>query len=228
MKKIIALLVCAVLMLCVFPVSVFAEDDPVGDVEPTVEAVDTLPTVEENATEGEISVDTATPETSSEKIVEYIKTYFEEISVVFTLIMTAFYQARKHKLLNRSIGTLNNNAVDVARNSDASIQKALADMKGMADAVAEYKMEFATMLAEVRESAEEKRKIEEALDETLSFIKAAKLANVELGNEVAELLVLANIPNSKKEELYSRHMAAVGAIAEAETEVIAHDHGTAE
>ena len=42
------------------------------------------------------------------------------------------------------------------------------------------------------------------------------LANVELANEVAELLVLANIPNSKKEELYSRHLAAVGAIAEAE------------
>ena len=101
-------------------------------------------------------------------------------------------------------------------------------MKDMADVVANYKADFAALLEEVRENAEEKRRIEEALDETLAFIKAAKLANVELGNEVAELLVLANIPNSKKEELYSRHMAAVGAIAEAETEVISHDHGNAE
>ena len=221
MKKLIALFACVVLMLCVCPISAFAEGEP-------IEAVDTLPTVEENVTEGVISADTAMPETSAEKIVEYIKTYFEEISVVITLIMTAFYQARKHKLLNRSIGTLNNNAVDMAKNSDASIQKALADMKDMADVVANYKADFAALLEEVRENAEEKRRIEEALNDTLAFIKAAKRANVELGNEVAELLVLANIPNSKKEELYSRHMAAVGAIAEAETEVISHDNGNAE
>jgi hypothetical protein len=49
---------------------------------------------------------------------------------------------------------------------------------------------------------------------------------MELANEVAELLVLANIPNSKKEELYSRHLAAVGAIAEAEkTEVTINEDG---
>ena len=221
MKKLIALFACVVLMLCVCPISAFAEGEP-------IEAVDTLPSVEENATEGVISADTAMSETSSEKIVEYIKEHFEEVSVIVSIVVMSIYDARKRKLLNRSVGMLNNNAVDVARNSDASIQKALADMKGMADAVAEYKTEFATMLAEVRESAEEKRRLEEALDETLSYIKAAKLANVELGNEVAELLVLANIPNSKKEELYSRHMAAVGAIAEAETEVISHDHGNAE
>ena len=50
----------------------------------------------------------------------------------------------------------------------------------------------------------------------MNYIKASKLANVELANELAELLVLANIPNSKKDELYSRHIAAVAAISDAE------------
>jgi hypothetical protein len=60
----------------------------------------------------------------------------------------------------------------------------------------------------------------------MTYIKTAKLANVEFANELAELLVLANIPNSKKDELYSRHIAAVGAIAEAEkTEVTTNDGG---
>lgn len=229
MKKTIAWIMCIVMMLCVLPISVFAEGEIPADTVAITEAVDTLPTTEEIATESVISGDTEVQMTSAEKVVEYIKTYFEEISVILTLIMTAFYQARKHKLLNRSVGTLNNNAIDVARNSDESIKKALSDMREMADAVAEYRNDFINMLEEVRESAEEKRKVEEALDETLSFIKAAKLANVELGNEVAELLVLANIPNAKKEELYSRHLAAVGAITDAEaTEVTAHDHGNAE
>jgi hypothetical protein len=225
MKKFIAIC-CTVLLLCAFPITAFAEGDSVAVDEPIADEVVTTPTAEETPTEGEISANTAIEETSAEKIVSYIKAHFEEISVVVSIIFMIFYEVRKHKLLNRSVGTLNNNAVDVARNSDASIQKALADMNGMVDVVAAYRNDFLAMLEEVRENADEKRKIEEALDETLSFINAAKLANVELGNEVAELLVLANIPNAKKSELYARHVAAVGAITEAEhTEVNTHDHG---
>lgn len=229
MKKIFALLVCMVLMLCAFPVSVFAEDDSVGEVEPTVEEVDTLATVEENATEGEFSADTATPETSADKIVRYVLDNYKDISVIVTLLCSIVYQIRKHKLLNRSIGTLNNNAVDMARNSDASIKKALAAMKDMTDIVAGYRDEFASMLADVRATAEEKHRLENALNETLAYLKAAKLANVELGNEIAELIILANIPNSKKDKFYSRHIAAVSAIDDAEkTEVPSHDRGKEE
>ena len=89
-----------------------------------------------------------------------------------------------------------------------------------------YKEVIENLLAEYRTSAEDKQKLEQALAEFHTHLKTAKLANVELANEVAELLVLANIPNSKKEELYSRHLAAVGAIADAEkTEVISDDNG---
>ena len=225
MKKFIAIITC-VAMLGALPITVHAEDEIPADAVEIVVEEGTYTTEAENAVDGDISIDEAISETTSEKVVSYIKTYFEEISVIVSILCMIFYEVRKHKFLNKSIGVLNNNAVDVAKNSDASIQKALADMREMASSVAEYRNDFIAMLEEVRENAEEKRKVEEALDETLSFIKAAKLANVELGNEVAELLVLANIPNSKKEELYSRHMAAVGAISDAETEVIPHVAGT--
>ena len=82
--------------------------------------------------------------------------------------------------------------------------------------VDKYKDEIITLLAEIRQTDDEKKKLETALAEVENYLKTAKLANTELANEVAELLVLANIPNSKKEELYSRHRAAVAAIDAAE------------
>jgi hypothetical protein len=72
----------------------------------------------------------------------------------------------------------------------------------------------------VRANEEEKHKLATTLATVKKYLETAKAANLELSNEVAELLVLANIPNSKKEELYSRHRAAVDAIAAVEkTEV---------
>ena len=80
----------------------------------------------------------------------------------------------------------------------------------------EYKAEFETVLKEIRKSAEEKKCLEDTLAHVETFLKTAKLATLELSNEVAELLVLANIPNSKKEELYARHKQAVQDLEEAE------------
>ena len=56
-------------------------------------------------------------------------------------------------------------------------------------------------------------------------METSKAANIELSNEVAELLVLANIPNSKKEELYSRHRAVVDAITTTEVSEVNEDDG---
>jgi hypothetical protein len=50
------------------------------------------------------------------------------------------------------------------------------------------------------------------LAEVNTHLQTSKAANIEFANELAELLVLANIPNSKKDELYTRHRAAVDAI----------------
>ena len=209
MKKILAFIVCTVLLVCAFPISAFAEGESVQPVEETVVEVDT------STTESE----TATLDITTEDIVAYIKAHFEEISVVLTLILTLFYNIRKHKLLNKSINVTNLNAITVAENSDLAITNAMAMIEG-------YKKEFTELLNEYRVSEEEKQNLKQTLNEAMTYIKAAKLANVEFSNELAELLVLANIPNAKKDELYSRHIAAVGAIAEAEkTEVNTDDGG---
>lgn len=207
MKRILAIVICAILLTCVLPVATFAEGDSLDVIEQGDTVTESLPTAEEVATE-----DT---ETTADLVLDYAKEHFEEISVIITLISMVFYQMRKHSLLNKTIGTLNNNAVTIAENSKTEIQS-----------VTGYKANIESLLAEFRANAEEKQKLEKTLAEVQTFLKTAKLANVELANEVAELLVLANIPNSKKEELYSRHLAAVGAIADAEkTEVIADDNG---
>ena len=222
MKKILAFIVCTVLLICAFPLTAFAEGDPVDSIETSVEEVDTSPTEEENASEEEISGEEAMPGITTEDIVAYIKAHFEEISVVLTLIGTLFYNIRKHKLLNKSISATNLNAITVAENSELTMKETLAIIEG-------YKTEFSNLLNEYRASEEEKQKLVQTLNKAMTYIKTARIANEEFANELAELLVLANIPNSKKDEFYSRHIAkiaALHAIEEAEhTEVIASDGG---
>jgi chromosome segregation ATPase len=144
--------------------------------------------------------------------------------------------------MNSSIGVLNNNAVTVAQNSAKAIEDVMAEASKIAensstaikDVLAEaieianvvkgYKDEVAALLEDIRKSAEEKQNLEETLHSVKAFLSTSKLATLELSNEIADLLVLANIPNSKKEELYSRHRAAVDAISTAEkTEEIKDD-----
>jgi hypothetical protein len=219
MKKILAIFIC-IFLVCTLPIVAFAEE-----VSDTVDAVVTeTPTVD---TEGDITGEESTPEaetapepspeeytqTTSEMVVEYIKMHLEELSVIVTLLLTIFYNVRKHKVLNKSIGVMNNNAIAVAENSKASMDEVRSDVGDMSLVVGSYRDEIVALLAEIRNNAEEKKKLEELLEEVHTHLKASKLANVEFANELAELLVLANIPNSKKDELYARHRAAVDAIS---------------
>ena len=208
MKKIFAFVMCAMMLICVIPIVSFAE----------AEAADAIV---QDTTVADDDIRTMT-----DQVLGYVQEHLEEISVIITLILTVLYQVLKHGSLNKSIGTLNNNAVKVAENSKVSIDEALGKMGNMSDAVTEYKEQIKELLDEFRATAEEKQKLERALAETQKFIQTAKLANIEFANELAELLVLANIPPSKKEELYARHRKSVEAIADAEnTEVITNDNG---
>lgn len=208
MKKLFAFFMCAMMLICVIPIVSFAE----------AEAADAI-VQETTVADDDIR-------TMTDQVLGYVQEHLEEISVIITLILTVLYQVLKHGSLNKSIGTLNNNAVKVAENSKVSINEALGKMGNMSDAVIEYKEKINELLDEFRATAEEKKKLENALAETQKFIKTAKLANIEFANELAELLVLANIPPSKKEELYARHRKSVEAIADAEnTEVITNDNG---
>lgn len=197
MKRIFAFVICAVLLLCVCPVVAFAEGEAVVQ-EPTL----------------------------TDKIVAYVKDHVEEISVICSIIFYSIYDRKKQKANYNAIATVNNNAVTVSEDNKTAINDAKAEMKEVKAAVVGYKEEIEKLLAAFKVSEEDKKKLEAKLDEVNNHLKTAKLANMELANEVAELLVLANIPNSKKEELYSRHLAAVGAISEAEhTEVIINENG---
>lgn len=216
MKKIIVFILCALLVFAM-PVVAYAEG---------AEAVEENVAPEtEIATESEISPSTAEKIATewdhlknlfSENAKEWILAHLEEISVVITLIMTAFYNMRKHKLLNRSMGTLNNNAITVAQTSNDFAVNALAQMQNASGAVVQYDERITALLEAFKTTAEDKAMLERELVEIKNYLKTESEANIEFANELAELLALANIPNYKKEELGSRHVAAVNAIIEAE------------
>ena len=191
MKKILAFMICLILILAV-PVYATTGEDAEAELSPT------------------------------EVVVEYIKENIDKVSVIISLCVYAFYEVKKHGKLNLSMGTLNNNAIKIAESSAETIKSALAEVEDIANVVKTYKEEFAELLGEVRKSVEEKENLETTLTHVEGFLKTAKLATLELSNEVAELLVLANIPNSKKDELYSRHMKAVHELEAAE-EVMSND-----
>lgn len=271
MKRFFVLMVC-VLLMCAMPVVAYADEALVDETEQTTTEGENIPTVDENATEGENSGETVPEETMTDMIVEYVQSHLEEISVIVTLLITIFFEIRKHGKLNGTIGTLNNNAVTVAKNSADAIESALGkvdgiagnvegvagkmegfakeamnDISGKVEGVAEilksykdeitvgmagvasiiegYKNEIASLLSEIRKSDEEKQALEKKLTECEKYLKTSKLANVEFANELAELLCLANIPPSKKEEFYARHRAALAQIAEAESTEVKVDDG---
>jgi hypothetical protein len=235
MKKIFALILCAML-ICATPVIAFAE----GEEIPTEVTENT--TTEEIVTESENSV---SEPTVPDKIVTFFKENFEGTSfasLAVTIIGYIFYEVKKNRKLDGTMGVLNNNAVtavkesrnavenameqasNIAENSGVIVQNVLAETAAIAEMVKGYRDEMVAFLGEIRKNAEEKQSLEDMLHSVEKTIETSKMANMELANEVAELLVLANIPPSKKEELYARHRTAVDAIATAEkTEVVTND-----
>lgn len=224
MKKILALILC-IMLICVTPVIAFAEEE--GS---TTEVTENT-TAEEIVTESEISP----PEpTVPEQIVGFVKENFEGtsfLSLAATVVVYIFYEIKKHRGLTGSLGVLNNNAITIARDSAKAIEdngevikNVLAEAASIAELVTGYKEELAALLGEIRKNAEEKQSLEDMLHTVQKALETSKMASKELADEVAELLVLANIPPSKKEELYARHRAAVDAITAAEnTEVVNDD-----
>lgn len=190
MKKIFAILIALMLVFCLHLSAYAAEGEEV-----------TTPT-EEIVTEGENSAEETVPEKPiTEFIVEYLQTNYEEIIViVFTFLFGIFAKKMKNQLTG-SIGTLNNNAVTIAENSATAIQSTLSKIEDVTKVMNEQKEEFAALLKHVDTS-----------------LKTVKLAALEMSNEVAELLILANIPNSKKDELYARHTKAVRDLEKVEEE----------
>lgn len=204
MKRILGFIVAIVLM-CAMPLAICAE-------EITPEAT--------TETEGDI-FDTITPES----ILNWCYEHWEEISVAVTTLLALIYQMRRIAAQSKEIRILNNNAVAIAEKNEAAMSASALLVQQLSDEVKTYKDAIATLLEEIRSNDEEKKAYKTVLDEVHTHLKTAKLANVELADELAELLVLANIPNSKKEELYARHLKAVHDIADADIVEVKEDDG---
>lgn len=211
MKKIILFVLCTMLLCSALPIMAFADSETTAVTEtPAVTDIVTVETVTEEK------------EPLSDIIVNYVKEHFEEILVVIYLAISKILEKRASSKLSKYVGTLNNNAVAIAESGTKSSSEILGKMEAIEGTVRDYKEEFATLMAECRNMSSEKMTLEETLNQVEAFLKTAKLATLELSNEVAELLVLANIPNSKKEELYARHTKAVHELEAAE-EVMSND-----
>lgn len=207
MKRIFVCILCALLM-CAMPLVALADEVDSAPVEVETVPEENVTPEEEIPVEGEIEVE----ESITDKIVRYVKSNLEEFSVIGTLIVGIIYKRRRDGKLDISLGTLNNNAVAIAENSTKAVKNIAAELTTM-------KNEFTTLLASLKKTAEEKATLEETLNAVETFIKAEKLAVVELSNEVANLLVLANIPNSVKDELTARHVQAMRSIEALEVKV---------
>ena len=222
MKKILAFILCAMLIFAL-PVVAFAEGEPVDGIVQEEVVEDNTTTTGENVTEGENSASEVL--TISDEIVSWILAHAEEIAVIIFNAFLAIFYKRSYTKANLSMGTMNNNAITIAKDSTSIIDKALLSINGAAEKVTGYDDAIKELLAEFRSNAEDKQRLEGELTDIKKYLESAKLANVEFANELAELLCLANIPVSKKDELYSRHRAAVGKIAEADYTEVKKDDG---
>lgn len=211
MKKFLAIILTAFLLLT-FSVTALAEETTSAEGIVTEEVAET----EEVVVTEEIEVTEAVSDDPFDFTVDdafdWIKNNYDKISVVVTLLFYILFSIRKAKSLNKSISTVNNNAVAIAKNSGEA-------MSGMSTVVTQYKDSMEAMLAEVRKNNDDRTRLEESLAEASQYLKATRQANVELANVMSEILLYANIPNTKKEEFYSRHLAAVNLISELEKAV---------
>lgn len=222
MKKFLVIMLCVVL-LGATPIIASAEGDSVDAVEENTTVTENLPTEEETATEGENSAS----ETDSEKpitevIVDYVKSQYEEILVLLSILGATVYKKVKDGKFSETLGTLNNNSIKIY-NKGVEVAEAATEKMNEATAKLEALEErFDSLMAKYEKSEEEKMALASMLSHVETFLKTAKCATLELSNEVAELLVLANIPNSKKDELYARHTKAVHELEVVE-EVMSND-----
>lgn len=222
MKKILAFILCAMLIFAL-PVVAFAEGEALDGIVQEGVAEDNSTTTEENAAEGENSASEVV--LISETIKEWILSHVEEILVAIFSAVTAIFSKHYYTKSNRSMGTINNNAVAIAKNNSTALDENRNVMERIAEKLEGYETKITELLTAFHVTAEEKQKLEEELVEIKKCLETAKLANVEFANELAELLCLANIPNSKKDELYSRHRAAIDKIVETENTEVKEDDG---
>lgn len=181
------------------------EKPPVVETPPVeTPPVETPPTFEEEV------------EMVTEQIVVWLTANMEEIGVVITLIGYGIVLFTRIKTLIKSTGTINNNAITISKASSDAIAQALANIENTSGVVSAYDARITALLEAFKTTAEDKLRLEAELVEIKNYLKTSSQSNLEFADELAELLLLANIPNFKKDELGARHVAAKREIVNAE------------
>lgn len=196
MKKILALILCFVLLAV--PVSASAEGEPTPE-------------------QGEVGTDwNEIKDTVSGAIVEWVEPNIEEIGVIVTLLGYGIMLFKKLKAVLKNMGTMNNNTITISKENAALMAQAMASINDASGAVTAYDARILALLEAYQKTAESEKRLEAELVEIKSYLKTSSMANLEFADELAELLGLANIPNYVKEQIGARHVAAKKNIIEAE------------
>lgn len=227
MKKILAFILC-IILICAMPLVAFAEEADTDAVDEGGSIVENLSTEDETLTEveneGEAVIPEPTPTPSPnppdtdpdidpdaevKSITEKIEAWFERnsgaLGIIVTIIGYGIALLKSIGRSNKTVATANNNSITISERNGKLMTEALDKLTTASE-----------LVVEIRRTKDERDRAEQNLAEISTYLKATRMANKELADEVAELLVLANIPNSKKDELYARHLAAVAAINEVE------------
>lgn len=234
MKKRVIKLIVAVLVLmalCV-PFVAHAEDvppvdvttttpdnttPPVEDLDPPADDVvppaDTAPDTTVNESNG-FSWDEV-KDTFSTTVAVWVQEHAEEIGVIVTLIGYGFTLFKRLKSNDKKVVTLNNNAIAIAKESTACVEKAMESIEAVTLVVDEYKTKMDKLLEAYNSSEDARKKLETELIETKEYLRVDSMANLEFATMFEELLALANIPNYKKQEMGERHIARVTEIKKA-------------
>ena len=239
MKKIIALIVC--LMLICVPLVASAEDYEVGDVftgevlegettpedetpteeeiQPPVETPEETPPVENPPAETPPTEEAPTFEDEVQTVTDNLVKWLEDNSALLGLIVTligyGIVTFKKLGTVIKSASTMNNNAITIAKNNKNVMDEALTSIQTASGAVTGYDARILALLEAYKTTAEDKARLEKELVEIKNYLMINADANIAFADELAELLTLANIPNFKKESIGASHLARVNAILEA-------------
>ena len=201
MKKIFALILALVFVMA-FTLTASATDEALDSTNSTPET--------ESVTEAEISPSV------TETIVAYFQSNLEEIAVIGSLIVGMFYEIRKHGKLTGSIGTLNNNAITIAKDAAAKMTEVAGKLESyetnITTKLEEFEKKYGDLLGAFEADEEERLSFADTLAKLEKLMAAVKLAATENSDEIANLILLSGIPNAKKDELYGKHLLVVKAL----------------
>ena len=129
------------------------------------------------------------------------------------------------KTVHKALGEAKEIMQAISDGNAAALTETLGKAEGIAEVVTTFTKTMETFMERIGDIETDKASLKTALNETDKTMQVLKKVVEENANMMAELLLLANIPNAKKEEIYARHLSAVNAIAEAEKSEVAEDDG---